>query len=118
MKKIIPVYLLIGYAISLLIILLYYRELNLETFINATFFVGGMYLFVSLSVYVLSSGLFDIVSNSFRRIFSFSKPMSKEEAEEMRSLSDAISIVPAAPILQSGLILIGSMGIGLLFYYL
>ncbi|WP_232304266.1 DUF3899 domain-containing protein [Jeotgalibacillus campisalis] len=109
---------IIGYGLSLFIILLYYREVSLLSFINATFFVGGAYLFFSLTVYILSTGFFDIVSNSFRRVFSFSKPMNKEEAEEMRSLSEAISIVQVKPILQSGIVIVGSMGIALIIYYL
>ncbi|PPA72336.1 DUF3899 domain-containing protein [Jeotgalibacillus proteolyticus] len=117
MNKLVYILLAAGYAVSFLIIILYYKSITLLTFINSTFFTGGFYLFAALIALVLSSGLFDIVANSFRRTFSMAAPMKKEEAEEMRSVSQAISGFPIRSLFISGSIILVSMAIALLLYY-
>ncbi|WP_165967152.1 DUF3899 domain-containing protein [Jeotgalibacillus sp. S-D1] len=109
--------LIFSFLLCFTISLLYYGELTLLTFVNSTFFIGGALIFFSLTVFVLSTGFFDVVSNSFRRTFSMSRVMNKEEAEEMRSLSEAISIVNIKPFLYAGIIIYFAMAVGLVIFY-
>ena len=109
--------LVIGYGLCIMISLIYYGQITLLSLINTSFFIGGGYLFFSLTVFVLSTGFFDLVTNSFRKTLSMTKPMIKEEIEDMRSMSEAISIVEIKPFLYSGSIITGTMFIALFFYY-
>ncbi|WP_084219935.1 DUF3899 domain-containing protein [Jeotgalibacillus soli] len=109
--------LFIGYFSIFAISILYYENLNLLNFINISFFLGGFYLFFSISVFILSSGFFDLVTNSFRKAFSRGKPLDKEEFDSMRSVSEAISVIRISPFLMSGSVIYAVMIIALIVYY-
>ncbi len=93
-------------------------DLSLESFIDASFYISFIYLFFSLTVYILSTGFFDITTNSLRKVFISEKNMTREEIDDMRSLSDAISYFNTKPLFFAGLISLTLMVIGLMIYYL
>ncbi|WP_440705881.1 DUF3899 domain-containing protein [Heyndrickxia oleronia] len=50
--------------------LITYHSINLLTYINISFIVGFLYLLLSLTVFVVNKGFFDVVFASFQHVFS------------------------------------------------
>lgn len=101
----------------ILISLLLYGRLQLLHYINITFLIGAAFLLFSITVYLLSTGFFDIVTTGFRKTFGvWSRMVSKEDIEDMRPLSEAVSM-NFLPALLNGLAMMAAMFIALYFYY-
>ncbi|WP_433748927.1 DUF3899 domain-containing protein [Falsibacillus pallidus] len=97
---------------------IHYHDLSLVHYINTSFFIGGLFLFFSLTIFILSSGFFDRTANGFRKTFTFNgKGLSKEELNEMKPLSELIAI-PFLPSLLNGVLLMAVMMVCLWIYYL
>ncbi|WP_108670047.1 DUF3899 domain-containing protein [Peribacillus acanthi] len=121
MKRI-SVSVLVLMALILLSCLFLYKRIHLVDFINLTFYVSGTLIIFSLLLLVLEKGFFDVISHSFRLLFSrnnkkrFGHLAEEDEEQGFTRLSDLITF-DYSWTLWTGLILFGFMLIGLLFYY-
>ncbi|MBM7580308.1 DUF3899 domain-containing protein [Jeotgalibacillus terrae] len=107
----------LGYLFYGIVLLSGNAEPGLESFIDASFYISFIYLFIAVTFYILSTGFFDITTDSLRKVLMIGKKMTKEEVEDMRSLSDAASYFNTKPLLFAGIITFMLMGIGLFLYY-
>lgn len=115
----ITIYFLIFLALTLLISLVYYRTINLLTFINTSFAISSVMIFVSLFIFITQKGFFDGITYGFRRIFA-TKQALKEMEDDVRNMRPPSEL--AAPIRLSSLfsgacILFLCMMISLYFFY-
>ena len=113
MKKKLLIF-LIFQLIIVSIVFLYYRELELTPYINVSFFVGGLLIFIGLLIYVVSNGFFDIFTMSMRKVFTFKRNLV--DTESMRSPSELLDF-PYVPFFQLGGSILLFMGLALLFYF-
>jgi hypothetical protein len=113
MKKKLLVF-LIFQLIIVSIVFLYYRELELTPYINVSFFVGGLLIFIGLLIYVVSNGFFDIFTMSMRKVFTFKRNLV--DTESMRSPSELLDF-PYVPFFQLGGSILLCMGVALVFYF-
>jgi len=113
MKKKLLIF-LIFQLIIVSIVFLYYRELELTPYINVSFFVGGLLIFIGLLIYVVSNGFFDIFTMSMRKVFTFKRNLV--DTESMRSPSELLDF-PYVPFFQLGGSILLCMGLALLFYF-
>ena len=114
MKKIIKNF-LIAHAVIVLLILLYFKELTLLSYINASFIVGGMLTFLGLVSFVFSTGFFDFFTVSMRKVVTSKRRM--DDVMAMRKPSELFS-GKVSPMLGSGTLILLIVGIGLLIYYI
>lgn len=113
MKKKLLIF-LIFQLIIVSIVFLYYRELELTPYINVSFFVGGLLIFIGLLIYVVSNGFFDIFTMSMRKVFTFKRNLV--DTESMRSPSELLDF-PYVPFFQLGGSILLCMGLALVFYF-
>lgn len=93
------------------------HTVNLLHYINISFMLGGLFIFFGLTIYVLSSGFFDVTVYSFRRVFKVNgKELSREELNEMRPFSELVSF-NFLPLLLNGILILAIMFICLFIYY-
>ncbi|WP_163101577.1 DUF3899 domain-containing protein [Peribacillus alkalitolerans] len=110
------------FALILLTCFILYKQINLVDIINVTFYVSSILIIFSLLLLVLEKGFFDVISHSFRLLFSrnnkkrFGHLAVEEEEKEISRLSDFITF-DYSWTLWTGIILMGFMLVGLLFYY-
>ncbi|WP_075617308.1 DUF3899 domain-containing protein [Paenisporosarcina indica] len=107
-------YFVIAQILIVALMLLFYKELSLTSFINMSFFVGGTLVFIGLLVYIVSNGFFDIFTMSMRKVFTFRR--SLVDVESMRAPSELLDF-PTLPFFQVGGSVLGVMFIALFFYY-
>ena len=96
------------------IVFLYYQELALTPYINVSFFVGGLLVFIGLLIYVVSNGFFDIFTMSMRKVFTLKRNLV--DTESMRSPSEILDF-PYVPFFQLGGSILLCMAIALIFYF-
>jgi hypothetical protein len=113
MKKKLLVF-LIFQLIIVSIVFLNYRELELTPYINVSFFVGGLLVFIGLLIYVVSNGFFDIFTMSMRKVFTLKRNLV--DTESMRSPSELLDF-PYVPFFQLGGSILLCMGLALVFYF-
>lgn len=115
-KKIVSLFLFSQFCV--LIFMFFSPSSNhLLEYINFTFMVGGVLFFLGLTILLMSSGFLDATVYGFRRVFLVNgKALSKEEVDEMRKLSDLITI-RYSPFLISGALVLLCMGLALFIYY-
>ena len=101
-------------VIIFILMLLVYKNIQLVSYINMSFFIGGTITFIGLMTYVVSGGFFDFFTASTRKVFT-PKHM-KKEANEMRLPSEVFSF-PYKPIIALGLSSLFCMCIALFIYY-
>ncbi|WP_019153239.1 DUF3899 domain-containing protein [Robertmurraya massiliosenegalensis] len=106
---------LISNMIIFLLSLLMYRSISLLLYINISFYIGALFIFVSLLLLTIKSGFFDQVTKSFRKVFA-GKNTTKKEIEEMTLPSQSISI-QVLPFLMNGLIILAFMMAALYIHY-
>lgn len=70
-----------------------YGNISLLGYINASFFVSGLLLFVGGVVFIIRTGSFDFFMKSSRKIFA--RKGQREALESMRAPSEAMSVNPA-----------------------
>ena len=114
MKKIIRNF-LIAHIVILLLIFSYYNEMTLLSYINSSFIVGGLLTFIGLVSYIFSTGFFDVFTISMRKVVTSKKRM--DDVMSMRPPSK-IFTGTVSPILGSGALILATMSIALLFFYL
>ncbi|MGG4488785.1 DUF3899 domain-containing protein [Metabacillus idriensis] len=108
----------VSFVLVFLLSLLFYGEITLLHYINISFYISGILLFISLFLLVAEGGFFDAITLGFRRTFqSKGRDLEKEEAEEMRLFSELLSI-EYMPFLSAGMLLAATMLAGLMIYYL
>ena len=104
-------------GLQLLIILftlIVYRRLDLESYANMSFYIGGSITLFGLLTYVVAGGFFDFFTKSTRKVFTPKR--MKEDVEQMRLPSEIFSF-PYKPIIALGLSALLCMCIALFFYY-
>jgi len=106
---------LIAHVVITLIILLYFKELTLLSYINASFIVGGVLTFLGLVSFVFSTGFFDVFTVSMRKVVTSKRRM--DDVMAMRKPSEIFS-GNVSPILGAGALILVVMGIGLLIFYI
>lgn len=108
----------VSFVLVFMLSLLFYGEITLLHYINISFYISGILLFISLFLLVAEGGFFDGITQGFRRTFqSKGRDLEKEEVEEMRLFSELLSI-EYMPFLLAGLLLAATMLAGLMLYYL
>lgn len=113
MKKLVLTALIVQVLIALTMAIRH-EPFNLLSYINVSFFYGGVLMFIGIMIYVVQSGFFDIFTISMRKVFT---PKSTLEDESMRPPSELVSI-PYVPILSVGSVTVLLMGAALFTYYL
>lgn len=111
-KKII--YFFSAQLLIILFILLAYKHINLEAYIDISFYVGGAVTFLGLITYVMSGGFFDLYASSSRKFFT--RKHIRDDIVSMRLPSEVFSFSPK-PILALGLSILACTCIALFFYY-
>jgi len=114
MKKRMMIFLLLQICI-VTIIFIYYRELGLTPYINVSFLVGGVLVFIGLMIYVVSNGFFDIFTMSMRKVFTPKRYLP--DIESMRAPSQVMDL-PYIPFLRFGGAVLLCMTVALMIYYL
>lgn len=104
----------ISQTIIFLLSFLILKDISLLHYINISFYIGSIFIFLSLLIITVNSGFFDVVSNSFRLFFA-GKSMTKKEVEEMRPLSKVITF-NYSPIFMNGVLIIIFMLVALYIY--
>lgn len=97
------------------IMFLYYQKMGLTPYINSSFFVGGILVFIGLIIYVVSNGFFDIFSMSMRK--AFTPKRYQKDTESMRSPSDILDF-PYMPFFQLGGSILLCMFVALMIYFM
>ncbi|KQL54987.1 hypothetical protein AN964_16740 [Heyndrickxia shackletonii] len=92
-----------------------YHAIGLLQYINISFIIGGILLFISISIFILNTGFFDVTAEGFRRVFNKNK-LSKEELDEMRPVSELITF-NYKPMFYNALIMLLLMAFALILYY-
>ncbi|WP_277586076.1 DUF3899 domain-containing protein [Psychrobacillus antarcticus] len=108
------IYFLSCQVVIFVLMLTVYKNFQLVSYINMSFFVGGTITFVGLMTYVVAGGFFDFFTESTRKVFT-PKHM-KSEAKQMRLPSEVFSF-PHKPIIALGLSSLFCMCLALFFYY-
>ncbi|MED4533658.1 DUF3899 domain-containing protein [Metabacillus fastidiosus] len=117
MKKTIII-IAVSLVLAIFLPIVFHGEISLILFINSTFFISGIYLFLTLLTITVKSGFYDGITFGFRRLFTTNeKYLSRQEAENMTPSSKLITF-NQAPILVSGLTLFFIMLFCLFIYYL
>lgn len=113
MKK--KIYYFLGLQLLILLLtFLFYGKVNLTSYANMSFYIGGIITFVGLLTYVVSGGFFDFFTESTRKVFT--PRHLKKDVNTMRSPSEIFSF-PYKPIIALGLSSLLCMCIALFFYY-
>jgi hypothetical protein len=114
MKKIIRNF-MVSHVVIVSFMLIYFKELTLLSYINASFIVGGVLTFLGLVSFVFSTGFFDVFTVSMRKVVTSKRRMNDVMA--MRKPSEIFS-GNVSPMLGGGALILVVMGIGLLIFYI
>jgi Zn-dependent protease with chaperone function len=107
----------ISQIVIILLVLIRTNSIPLIDYINVSFLIGGLFFFIALSIFLMSSGFLDLTVYGFRRVFSVNgRTLSKEEVEEMRKLSELVT-VNYLPFLLTGILILFVIIGALYFYY-
>ncbi|TYS61077.1 DUF3899 domain-containing protein [Sutcliffiella horikoshii] len=99
---------------------IYYGGINLLTFINTSFTISSIFIFISLFTLVVQKGFFDGITYSFRRIFASTQPDKELEQDirnEMRPPSELLQPLSTQHIFTASMLLFLCMLISLFMYY-
>ncbi|MGN7410349.1 MULTISPECIES: DUF3899 domain-containing protein [unclassified Sporosarcina] len=113
MKKITLLF-LFGQFVIFILSFLSKEGMSLLSYINSSFYVGGLLLFVGGIIYIFRTGSFDFFNRSMRKVISFKH--TKEDLESMRSPSEVFSKSPRVFFL-TGIPIFIMMFIAMAFYY-
>ena len=106
---------LLSQTLIVLLSLLLYKNISLLYYINLSFYISAFQLMISIMLFTINTGFFDITAKSFRMIFSDKN--SREEKKEITPLSQIFTF-NYLPILISGILNLLLMLVGLSFYYI
>ncbi|WP_025784531.1 DUF3899 domain-containing protein [Sporosarcina sp. D27] len=113
MKKITLLF-LFGQFVIFILSFLSKEGMSLLAYINSSFYVGGLLLFVGGIIYIFRTGSFDFFNSSMRKVFSFKQ--RNEDLESLRSPSEVFSKSPRVLFL-TGIPIFIMMLIAMAFYY-
>ncbi len=105
----------LAHIIVILLMFFYYNEFSLLSYINSSFIVGGIITFLGLISFIFSTGFFDVFTISMRKIVTSQRRM--EDVMSMRAPSEIFSSA-VSPFFKSGALVLVTMGIALVVYYL
>lgn len=108
------VYFLASQVVIFILMFIVYGKINLVSYANMSFYIGGLITFVGLMTYVIAGGFFDFFTESTRKIFT--PRHLKKVTSDMRVPSEIFSY-PYKPIIALGLSSLFCMCIALLIYY-
>jgi len=108
------IFFIIAQLVIVALMLLIYKNMSLTSYINMSFFVGGLIVFSGLMIYIVSNGFFDLFTVSMRKVFTPKR--YQEDAGEMRAPSQLLDF-PVVPFFQLGGAILLGMFIGLFIYY-
>ncbi|QPC46071.1 DUF3899 domain-containing protein [Mangrovibacillus cuniculi] len=99
-------------SIFLVFLLVFFSDggFTLLNFVNTLFYIGGTSAFIGVSIYILSSGFFDLMAYGVKKTFAPKAVL--ENDDENRYLSELITL-PFGFLLWNGLVLLILMGIGI-----
>lgn len=105
----------IAHLLIMLMIFFYYKEITILSYINSSFIVGGLLTLLGLVSFIFSTGFFDVFTISMRKVIT-----SKRRMEDVMSMRPPSKIFTNAvsPILGSGALVLATMGIALIIYYI
>ena len=114
MNKIVRNFILAHIVIAV-VMFSYYKEFTILSYINSSFIVGGLLTFSGLVSFIFSTGFFDVFTISMRKVIT-----SKRRMDDVMSMRPPSKIFTNAvsPILGSGALVLATMGIALIIYYL
>lgn len=104
---------IVNQLLILVLVLILYRKLTILDYINISFYVGSLFLFIGILVLILQSGFFDFFSASMKKVLS--RKHEQTELTSMRPPSEIVS-VKASFFFRSGLPIIFFMLVALFFY--
>ena len=113
MKKMIRNF-IIAHVFILGLMFVLYKEMTLLTYINCSFIIGGILTFLGLVSYIFSTGFFDVFAVTMRKVITPKRHM--EDVNSMRPPSEIYS-ASVTSILGSGGLILATMGVALLLYY-
>jgi len=113
LKKI-TLFFLIGQLIIFILSFLTEGGLSLLSYINISFYVGGLLLLAGGFVYIFRTGSFDFFTSSMRKVLS--RRHMQEEMGSMRKPSEVFSASPRLLFL-TGIPILLCMFVALGFYY-
>ncbi|WP_042455285.1 DUF3899 domain-containing protein [Neobacillus dielmonensis] len=93
---------------------LFYHNISVLSYINISFYFAFFFLLLSLLIFTIQGGFFDVIGKSFN--FAFSRGHAKRRFDEIPSLSEIVTI-PYKPLLLYGIVTGGLMLIALFVYY-
>lgn len=105
----------IAHILIVVIMFLYYKEITILSYINSSFIVGGILTLSGLISFIFSTGFFDVFTISMRKVIT-----SKRRMDDVMSMRPPSKIFTNAvsPILGSGALVLATMGIALIIYYI
>jgi Domain of unknown function (DUF3899) len=92
---------------------IFYRKISLISYINISFYISSALLLISLLVYTIQSGFYDVIGKSFNLVFSKDR---KRNFKEIPSLSEMVTF-DNRPLLFHGLVTGLFMVFALVAYY-
>ncbi|WP_158541079.1 DUF3899 domain-containing protein [Sporosarcina sp. BI001-red] len=113
MKKITLLF-LFGQLIIFILSIALNDGISLLAYINNSFYLGGLLLFLGGIIYIFRTGSFDFFNSSMRKVLSFKH--TKEDLESMRSPSEVFSISPRIFFI-TGIPMFITMFIAMAFFY-
>ncbi|MDQ0153896.1 DUF3899 domain-containing protein [Robertmurraya andreesenii] len=113
-KYFIQTFILFLFSEAIIFSFIFFNEMSLLSYINISFYIGSLFIFVSLLFFTVKSGFFDAVTKSFRDVFA-RKNAAKKDVQEMLLPSEMISF-NIFPYLVNGLLIILTMLVALSIY--
>lgn len=108
--------LLLCSQLIIFILMFFSNSISVLSYINNSFYISSLLLLISLAIFTVNTGFFDVVTKSFRLIFA-GKDVTRETEDEMRPLSQIITI-KYSPLLFVGFINLALCLAALFFYYI
>jgi len=93
-----------------------YHSIGLVQYINISFIIGGILLFISIAIFLLNTGFFDVTVEGFRKVFNKNSKSPEEELDELRPVSEVITF-NYMPMFINSLIMMFLMALALILYY-
>ncbi|GEN82539.1 hypothetical protein SLU01_08510 [Sporosarcina luteola] len=89
MKRI-SINIIVSQLLIFVLIYILYRNVTVLDYINISFYVGGLLLFIGLALLLFQSGFFDFFSTSVKKVFY--RKHVQEDIMSMRKPSEALSM--------------------------
>lgn len=114
MKRI-SINIIVSQLLIFVLVFILYRDVTILDYINISFYVGGLFLFIGLTLLLIQSGFFDFFSTSVKKVFY--RKHIQEDIMSMRKPSEALSL-KAPFFFKTGIPIILFMLVALFIYSL